>query len=66
MVRFLWNLTILGSVAGILVIVGVIFSPGETSAPQEAVAVSFSISLAVIPYCLARAVSETRNLSPKE
>lgn len=66
MIKFLWNLTILGSVAGILVVVGVLFSSQEMSAPQEAAAFSGSISLAVIPYCLARAVSEARSLSPKE
>jgi ammonia channel protein AmtB len=52
----LWLLTILGSLFGALVgLVGVL---GANGAPQEAAAAAIGVACAVIPYCLARAVSE--------
>lgn len=56
MKSFLWTLTVIGSVLGGLVaLVGVW---GATGAPQEAAAAAIGVACAVIPYCLARAVSE--------
>lgn len=56
MTKFLWVLTIIGSVAGAgLIYLGLTMSSG---APQEAAAAAMGVSIAVIPYCLARAVSE--------
>ena len=58
MTKFLWSLTIVGSILGALAIaVGV---TSATGAPQEAAAAAVGIALAVIPYCLARAVSEMK------
>lgn len=50
-----WILTIVGViVGGIIVLVGV-FLPG---APQQAAAAAIGLACAILPYCLARAVSE--------
>ena len=58
MTKFLWSLTIVGSILGALTIaVGV---AGATGAPQQAAAAAIGIAFAVIPYCLARAVSEMK------
>lgn len=57
----LWALTIIGSVLGGLVsVVGVL---AATGAPQEAAAAAIGVACAVIPYCLARAVSEISDSS---
>ena len=56
MKKFLWVLTMIGSVlGGLVVLLGVI---GAKGAPQEAAAAAIGISFAVIPYCLARAAAE--------
>lgn len=56
MTKILWVLTAIGSILGGLVtLIGVTEANG---APQEAAAAAIGIALAVIPYCLARAVSE--------
>lgn len=56
MKRILWIITAIGSVLGAFIaIAGVVAASG---APQEASAAAIGISLAVIPYCLARAYSE--------
>ena len=58
MTKFLWSLTIVGSILGALTIaVGV---AGATGAPQQAAVAAIGIAFAVIPYCLARAVSEMK------
>ena len=58
MTKFLWGLTIVGSILGAFAIaIGI---TGATGAPQEAAAAAIGIALAVIPYCLARAVSEMK------
>lgn len=55
MKSFLWALTICGSVlGGIISVAGVLAANG---APQEAAAAAIGVACAVIPYCLARAVS---------
>jgi hypothetical protein len=52
-------LTILGSIAGALVVTfGFLFANG---APQEAAAAGLGLSMAVIPYCMAKAYSEMNN-----
>jgi sugar phosphate permease len=56
MKKFFWILTAIGSLLGGLVVIGGIAAAHGT--PQEAVAVAIGLSLAVIPYCLARAVSQ--------
>ena len=56
MQTFLWILVIIGSILG-----GLAFFIGlsaANSAPQEAAAAAIAVAFAVIPYCLARAVSE--------
>ncbi len=54
--KFLWILVIIGSIlGGLIAFIGV---AAAESAPQEAAAAAVGIGLAVIPYCLARAVSE--------
>ncbi len=63
LLTFLWVLTILGTLIG-----GGLFALGwmsATSAPQEAAAGALGIALAVIPYCLARAVQELNRMDDK-
>lgn len=49
-------MTAIGSIlGGLVVLLGV---AGAQGAPQEAAAAAIGLSLAVIPYCLARAASE--------
>ena len=56
MKKFLWVLTVIGSVLGALVaLLGVV---GAKGAPQEAAAAAIGLAFAVIPYCLARAATE--------
>lgn len=58
MLKLLWILTIVGSVLGAgIVLLGMSTAKG---APQEAAAAAIGIGFAVIPYCLARAVSEMK------
>jgi hypothetical protein len=56
MKKFAWILAIVGSVLGALV--AVFGASVANGAPQEAAAAALGTALAVIPYCLARAVSE--------
>jgi sugar phosphate permease len=52
----LWIVTIIGSVlGGLTFLAGIVAANG---APQEAAAAAMGVAFAVIPYCLARAVSE--------
>jgi formate/nitrite transporter FocA (FNT family) len=54
----LWIIVIIGAILGALVVfLGILSSSG---APQEAAAAAIGVSLAVIPYCLARAVLEIK------
>jgi len=56
MKKALWIIVIIGSIlGGVAALIGVI---GAKSAPQEASAAAIGLAFAVIPYCLARAVSE--------
>jgi hypothetical protein len=56
MKRFLWFLTVFLSVIGLLIFF--VLVPQSESAPQQCAGAAISMSLAVIPYCLARAFSE--------
>lgn len=51
-----WSLTILGSLLGGFILFSGIAE--ARSAPQQAAAAAMGAACAVIPYCLARAVSE--------
>ncbi len=56
MVNMFWLITIMGALFG-----GAILAVGFASAngaPQQAAAAALGIGCAVIPYCLARAISE--------
>jgi len=55
-VSVLWGLTILGSVIGGAFGLFAILS--ADGAPQEAAGAAIGVFLAVVPYCLARAVSK--------
>lgn len=53
--KFFWIVSIIGSALGALtVVIGV---AGANGAPQEAAAAAIGIAFAVIPYCLAKALS---------
>lgn len=59
--KFAWILTIVGSVLGALeVVVGL---AEASSAPQQAAIAAIGVSLAVVPYCFARAIDEISNES---
>lgn len=58
---FFWVIATLGSIlGGLFAFIGIL---NAKSAPQEATAVLLGLGAAVIPYCLARAVSAIRNRS---
>lgn len=58
MYKFLWALTAIGAVfGGLIAFFGVL---GANGAPQEAAAAAMGMACAVIPYCLARAYSESK------
>ena len=57
MLKFLWSLTIVGSIFGAVAVAIGVTAPG---APQQAAAAAIGVALAVIPYCVARAVSEMK------
>ena len=54
----LWIVTILGSILGVVILIGTLLS--ADGAPQQASGAAVSVALAVIPYCVARAVTELR------
>jgi hypothetical protein len=54
-----WVISILGSALGVLTLISTLKS--ATGAPQEAAGAAMAISFAVIPYCVARAVSEIQS-----
>lgn len=60
MAKFMWKVTIVMSVIGALVgFVGIFFAKG---APQEAASAAMGVCCAVVPYCIARALTELRAL----
>jgi hypothetical protein len=56
--RLVWNATVIGSIIG-LVQLGYTLASAET-APQQAAGAGIAIAFAVVPYCLARAVTAGR------
>ncbi|MBM3273184.1 hypothetical protein FJY94_08100 [Candidatus Kaiserbacteria bacterium] len=54
--KILWVVTAIGSALGALIAFFGMFA--ANGAPQEAAAAAMGIAFAVIPYCLARAVTE--------
>ena len=51
-----WIITIIGSAIGLLTLIATLL--GSNGAPQEAAGAAIAVAFAVIPYCLARALSE--------
>ncbi|HQP50264.1 MAG TPA: hypothetical protein PKX12_16180 [Spirochaetota bacterium] len=58
MQKVLWILTIVFSVIGALLFVGVLSS--ANGAPQEAAGAAMALCFSVIPYVISRAVSELK------
>jgi hypothetical protein len=56
MKRIFWIITLFGSGLGVLMLLATLFF--SDGAPQEAAGAAISVAFAVIPYCLARAISE--------
>jgi len=56
MKKILWAITAIGAILGALTAVGGVMA--ANGAPQEAAAAAVGVAFAVIPYCLAKAVSE--------
>ena len=54
-----WKITIIGSVLGILTLLATL--KGADSAPQQAAGAAIAVAFTVIPYCLARAISEIKS-----
>lgn len=59
-----WIATIVGCVLGALTLLGGLF--GGDTAVQEAAAFALAAAFAVIPYCLARALSEMSRIKGGE
>ena len=62
MQKFLWVCTMLGSLIGLFFLLVVLTA--AKGAPQEAAGAAIAVACAVIPYCLARAVSELERRRP--
>ncbi len=56
MKKIFWIITIIGSGLGLLILIATLM--GASGAPQEAAGAAIAVAFAVIPYCVARAVSE--------
>lgn len=56
MITFLWVMTVVGSLFGVIGLLLAIF--GVSGAPQQGALAAIAVGLAAIPYCLARAASE--------
>jgi len=54
--KLFWSLVVVGSFAGGLFFVFGMM--GASSAPQQAATAGISLTLAVVPYCAARAIDE--------
>jgi uncharacterized protein YjeT (DUF2065 family) len=59
MIKFVWSLVIVGFLLGGFVFV--IETLISTSAPQQAAAAARGLAIVILPYCLARAVTEIMN-----
>lgn len=60
MAKFMWIVTIIMSLIGAVVGFGGMHL--ANSAPQEAAAAGMGLACAVIPYCIAKALTEIRSL----
>ncbi|KJK19713.1 hypothetical protein [Pseudomonas sp. 2(2015)] len=58
--KFMWIVTIIMSLIGAVVGFGGMFL--ASGAPQEAAAAAMGLACAVIPYCIAKALTEMRSL----
>lgn len=58
MPKFLYALTVIGSIVGSFFLIGAFL---EDSAPKQAASAGIAVALAVVPYCLARASSALSN-----
>lgn len=56
MLAVFWILTILGVFAGAVTFIDAMFTANGT--PQQAAGAAMAVAMAVLPYCLARAMSE--------
>ena len=56
MKKTLWKITLGGSVLGCLILIITLFA--AESAPQEASGAAIAMAFSIIPYCMARALSE--------
>jgi len=56
MKKTFWIISIVGSGLGLLTLIGTL--GGASGAPQEAAGAAIAVAFAVIPYCVARAISE--------
>lgn len=61
--KFWWYVTVFGSAFGMLV---TLIAIGAGSAPQQAAAAAIAVALAVIPYCMARSLSELKVLEQQK
>lgn len=59
MKKTFWIITIIGAILGGLTLIGTII--GSSGAPQEAAGAAIAVAFTVIPYCLARAISEIQS-----
>ena len=57
--KFWWFLTVFGSGLGMLMTLA---SIGAGGAPQQAAGAALAVAFAVIPYCMARALTEWKAL----
>ena len=55
LIRGLWALSVLGALAGVYILTQVL---KEDTAERQAYCSAVAIAFALVPYCLARAVSE--------
>ncbi len=56
MKKIVWIISLVGSGIGFLMLFATLSS--SNGAPQEAAGAAISVAFAVIPYCIARAISE--------
>jgi multisubunit Na+/H+ antiporter MnhE subunit len=60
MAKFTWVLSILGSILGAIILFFTLTT--SKGAPQEAAGAAIALAFAILPYCLARAVTEMKKV----
>ncbi|MBK7096740.1 MAG: hypothetical protein IPH57_17375 [Saprospiraceae bacterium] len=60
MKKLSWIFTIIGAILGIVILFATLFD--STGAPQQAAGAAIAVAFAVIPYCIARAISELQSV----